>query len=247
MALEERRDRRLRAAILADGDAPRSTPPARASLSSVGSSLTQGAHQVAQRLTSTGMPLKSASVIASPSGSLNLRAGRGLALVAAVDAFDGPASAAAAASLAGCCAALWQAASARSGGTIGMRRMRAPLAEAAASGLVGGDEALAPPVARRLPGLAGCGRVGQLQPAPGHALPVKPAMARDHSDGRAAADPADLCPSRSRRRAGQEVAAARQRPVRPAAGERRRRALAARRERRRRRSRPTPRRPTPGA
>lgn len=27
-------------------------------------------------------------------------------------------------------------------------------------------------------GLAGCGRVGQLQPAPGHTLPVKPAMAK---------------------------------------------------------------------
>src|SRR5436305_3508919 len=27
-------------------------------------------------------------------------------------------------------------------------------------------------------GLAGCGRVAQLQPAPGHALPVKPEMAR---------------------------------------------------------------------
>jgi hypothetical protein len=27
-------------------------------------------------------------------------------------------------------------------------------------------------------GLAGCGRVAELQPAPGHALPVKPAMAR---------------------------------------------------------------------
>jgi len=27
-------------------------------------------------------------------------------------------------------------------------------------------------------GLAGCGRVAQLQPAPGHALPVKPQMAR---------------------------------------------------------------------
>lgn len=27
-------------------------------------------------------------------------------------------------------------------------------------------------------GLAGCGRVAELQPAPGHSLPVKPAMAR---------------------------------------------------------------------
>src|SRR5437764_3446803 len=27
-------------------------------------------------------------------------------------------------------------------------------------------------------GLAGCGRVAELQPAPGHALPVKPEMAR---------------------------------------------------------------------
>jgi hypothetical protein len=27
-------------------------------------------------------------------------------------------------------------------------------------------------------GLAGCGRVAELQPAPGHALPVKPMMAR---------------------------------------------------------------------
>lgn len=27
-------------------------------------------------------------------------------------------------------------------------------------------------------GLAGCGRVAELQPKPGHALPVKPAMAR---------------------------------------------------------------------
>jgi len=27
-------------------------------------------------------------------------------------------------------------------------------------------------------GLAGCGRVAELQPAPGHALPVKPAMAK---------------------------------------------------------------------
>lgn len=27
-------------------------------------------------------------------------------------------------------------------------------------------------------GAAGCGRVAELQPAPGHALPVKPAMAR---------------------------------------------------------------------
>jgi len=27
-------------------------------------------------------------------------------------------------------------------------------------------------------GLAGCGHVGQLQPAPGHTLPVKPAMAK---------------------------------------------------------------------
>jgi hypothetical protein len=27
-------------------------------------------------------------------------------------------------------------------------------------------------------GTAGCGRVAELQPAPGHALPVKPAMAR---------------------------------------------------------------------
>jgi predicted small lipoprotein YifL len=27
-------------------------------------------------------------------------------------------------------------------------------------------------------GLAGCGRVGPLQPAPGHAMPIKPEMAR---------------------------------------------------------------------
>src|SRR6476469_9542845 len=27
-------------------------------------------------------------------------------------------------------------------------------------------------------GVAGCGRVGELEPAPGHALPVKPAMAK---------------------------------------------------------------------
>ena len=41
-----------------------------ASLSSVGSSLTHGAHQVAQRLTRVGTPLKSARLMSPPSGSL---------------------------------------------------------------------------------------------------------------------------------------------------------------------------------
>ena len=61
-----------------------------ASLSSVGSSLTHGAHQVAHRLTSTGTPLKSASANLAAVGIVEQRVGRRLALMAAVDALDRP-------------------------------------------------------------------------------------------------------------------------------------------------------------
>jgi argininosuccinate lyase len=49
-----------------------------ANLSMVGNSLTHGAHQVAHRLTSTGVPLKSARLMSPPSGSLNVAAGPAL-------------------------------------------------------------------------------------------------------------------------------------------------------------------------
>ena len=52
----------------------------------VGNSLTHGAHHVAHRLTSTGLPLNAAIETSLPAGSLKAVAGRGLALAAAVDA-----------------------------------------------------------------------------------------------------------------------------------------------------------------
>src|SRR3954471_22622060 len=52
-----------------------SIAPLAASLSSVGSSLTHGAHQVAHRFTSTGLPLKSAILAGLPSGPENTAAG----------------------------------------------------------------------------------------------------------------------------------------------------------------------------
>src|SRR5206468_3061119 len=50
----------------------------RASASSVGSSFTHGAHQLAHRFTSSGLPVKSARCTGWPSGSLNGLAGAGL-------------------------------------------------------------------------------------------------------------------------------------------------------------------------
>ena len=50
----------------------------RASASSDGISTTQGPHQVAQRLTSTGRPRKSASRAGRPKGSWNAVAGAGV-------------------------------------------------------------------------------------------------------------------------------------------------------------------------
>ena len=45
------------------------------SFSSVGNSLTHGAHQLAHRLTSTGTPLNLAILMSPPSGFLNITAG----------------------------------------------------------------------------------------------------------------------------------------------------------------------------
>src|SRR4029453_15835767 len=69
-----------------------------ASRSSVGSSLTHGAHQVAHRLTSTGTPLKSSMLMSPPSGSLKRVPGAGFPLWLRSTPFSGTAGDGAAAS-----------------------------------------------------------------------------------------------------------------------------------------------------
>src|SRR6516162_644957 len=51
-----------------------------ANLSSIGSSAMQGAHQVAQRLTSTGLPLNEASASCLPDWSVSVKSGIALPL-----------------------------------------------------------------------------------------------------------------------------------------------------------------------
>src|SRR5690348_6943628 len=53
------------------------TAPLLESRPSVGNSFTQGAHQVAHRFTSVGLPANAARLVSSPSGSLKLTSGAG--------------------------------------------------------------------------------------------------------------------------------------------------------------------------
>ena len=88
---EEGVDRALRRHVLADRDhaeIARRVPSS--SFSSVGSSLTHGAHQLAHRLTSTGLPRNVARLMSLAVGIVESDRRRRFALVAAVDALACP-------------------------------------------------------------------------------------------------------------------------------------------------------------
>ena len=179
----------MRPAVLADRDHAEAPSPLRlASWSSVGSSLTHGAHQVAHRFTSTGLPLKSARLVSSPSGSLNVAVRRGLALVAAVDAFDR-------ARLGGRLRLRWRgllcgflARGEREQRAAIRSRIRACAAAASArrgERLVGAHEAPRVILAHcRCSALAGCGRVADLKPARRPAASGQAADGANHADRR---------------------------------------------------------------
>src|SRR5689334_5519714 len=96
---------------------------ARASLSSVGSSLTHGAHQLAHKFTNVGLPAKAFRVVSLPSGSLKLAAGAAAPLWLRSAPLTGTPGSVAAVSLAGGGEDFWQAGSARSAQLIRTRRI----------------------------------------------------------------------------------------------------------------------------